>query len=297
MGIMFTLAQLRCFVVLAEELNFRRAARRLNMSQPPLTRHIQTLEHEVGALLLDRSRRAIRLTPAGVSFASRAARLLEEAADASRQARQIASGDAGEVVISFTAAASYVFLPWLVALLRRKHPEIALTLRELTTPQQLVALTSRQVDICLLRPPIALPGVRTLRVQRECLVAAVPETHRLATQESVELNQLSGELLITYPPIEGPYFHGMVTGLLQAGGVYPSDFQYITQTHGILTLVAAGIGIGVVPQSGQACLPRGAKLLPLAGAENVHVDLVMAWPVESGNHACATVVRTIAQHL
>lgn len=290
---MFTLAQLRCFVVLAEELNFRRAARRLHMSQPPLTRHIQALEHEVGAALLDRSRRAVRLTPAGASFAGLAERLLEQAADASRQARQIASGDAGEIVISFTAAASYAFVPWLVALLRRDHPAVTLTLRELTTPQQLVALASRQVDICLLRPPISLPGIRTLRVQRESLVVAVPAGHRLVAQEVVHLDQFNGEILVTYPPVEGPYFHGMITGLLQAAGVYPASIQYITQTHAILALVAAGIGVALVPQSGGACLPAGVVLRPIGGAEGVRADLVMAWPEESGNPVCASVLRTI----
>lgn len=290
---MFSFTQLRCFVVLAEELNFRRAARRLNMSQPPLTRHIQALEHEVGVILLDRSRRAIRLTPAGANFAGLAGRLLEQAADASRQARQIASGDAGEITISFTAAASYVFIPRLVSLLRREHPAVKLTLRELTTPQQLVALAGRQVDICLLRPPITLPGIRAMRVESECLVAAVPQDHPLAQKEIVGLAALNGEALVTYPPVEGPYFHGMITGLLQAAGVYPASVQYITQTHAILGLVAAGIGVALVPQSAQACCPAGVALRPLAGAEGIQAELFLAWPEQSGNPVSVPVRRTL----
>lgn len=295
---MFTFAQLRCFVVLAEELNFRRAAQRLNMSQPPLSRHIQALEHEVGAVLIDRSRRTVRLTQAGASFADHAARLLDQAADASRQARQIASGDAGEIVISFTAATCYVFIPRLVALLRREHPRVTLTLRELTTPQQIAALSSRKIDIGLLRPPIALPGVRTMRVERENLVAAIPAGHALARKDVIHLSEIKGEVLVTYPPVEGPYFHGMITGLLQAASVYPAAVQYITQTHAILSLVAANIGVALVPQSAaHACPPKGVLLRPLAGAESINVELFMAWPEETGNPVSGPIVRTIQHYL
>lgn len=290
---MFTLAQLRCYVVLAEELNFRRAARRLNMTQPPLSRHIQALEHEVGAVLFDRSQRAIKLTPAGANFASLAVQLLEQAAAASRQARQIASGDAGEIAISFTAAASYAFIPRVVSLLRREHPAVRLTLRELTTPQQLAALSGRQVDICLLRPPITLPGINVMRVERERLVVAVPNDHPLFEKEIIDLAELNGVALITYPPVEGPYFHGMITGLLQAASVYPASLQYITQTHAILALVAARLGVALVPQSAYACCPANVSLKPLAGAEGIWAELFMAWPELSSNPVTARVLDTL----
>src|SRR5450756_1630793 len=101
---MITLAQLRCFTAVAQDLNFHRAARRLNMTQPPLTRQIQTLEHEVGVVLLDRSTRAVRLTPAGQSFARSARRILQEAGEAVQEAQRIARGDAGSLTIGFTAA-------------------------------------------------------------------------------------------------------------------------------------------------------------------------------------------------
>ncbi|MBS0535558.1 MAG: LysR family transcriptional regulator [Proteobacteria bacterium] len=294
---MFTLVQLRCFVTLAEELNFRRAARRLNMSQPPLSRHIQALEHEIGAELVARNRRSVELTAAGASFARLSQRILDQAIDAYRQTRQIASGDAGEITISFTALSSYAFVPSLVALLRKHYPSIALTLREMTTPQQLAALASRQVDICLLRPPVALPNIRTTRVLRERLLAAVPAKHPLAKRRQINIREFDGSVLVTYPPVEGPYFHGMVTGLFQAAGVYPSAIQYITQTHAILGCVAVGVGLAVVPESAKGCAPAGAVLRPLIGAEGVHVDLVMASPVETTNPASASVLALVEKHL
>jgi DNA-binding transcriptional LysR family regulator len=294
---MFTLVQLRCFVTLAEELNFRRAARRLNMSQPPLSRHIQALEHEIGTTLVERSRRSVELTTAGASFARLSRRILDQTADAYRQTQQIARGDAGEITISFTALASYALVPLMIALLRRHYPAIALTLREMTTPQQLSALSSRQVDICLLRPPVALPNIRTTRILRERMMAAVPAKHRLAKRKRIDIADYNDNVLVTYPPVEGPYFHGMVTGLLQTAGVYPSAIQYITQTHAILGCVAAGVGIALVPESAKACLPQGVILRPLVGAEGVHVDLVMTSPVETSNPATARVVALIEKHL
>ena len=214
---MFTLVQLRCFIAVAEDLNLRRAARRLNMTQPPLTRHIQALEQQVGAQLLDRTGRALRLTPAGQSLERSARRrILDDAAEATRDVQKVARGDAGGLIVAFTAASSYAFLPNLVALLRERLPAIALTLRELTTPEQIVALKSRQVDFCLLRPPVSIAGIQTMRVYRERLVLAVPAQHELAARAEVNVSDLSGEVLITYPPVEGPYFHRLVMGLIHS---------------------------------------------------------------------------------
>ena len=182
---MFTLVQLRCFVAVAEDLNLHRAAKRLNMTQPPLTRHIQALEHQVGAMLLDRSSRALRLTPAGQSLEKSARRILDEAAEATHDAQKVARGDAGGLTLAFTAASSYAFLPRLITLLRERMPALALTLRELTTPEQIEALKARQVDLCLLRPPISIPGIQTMRVYRERLVLAVPSQHDLAKRPEV----------------------------------------------------------------------------------------------------------------
>ena len=292
---MLTLVQLRCFVAVAEDLNLRRAAKRLNMTQPPLTRHIQALEQQVGAQLLERTGRALRLTPAGQSLERSARRILDDAAEATRDVQKVARGDAGGLIIAFTAASSYAFLPNLVALLRKHLPAIALTLRELTTPEQIVALKSRQVDFCLLRPPVSVAGIQTMRVYRERLVLAVPAQHELAARAEVNVGDLSGEVLITYPPVEGPYFHRLVMGLIHSAGVIPAEVQHITQTHSILALVGAGLGVAIVPQSVERFLPIGVALCTLGGAEGVNAELVLAWQMSSENPACATVLELIAQ--
>lgn len=282
---MFTLAQLRCFSAVAAELNFRRAARRLNMTQPPLTRHIQALEREIGTVLLERSRSGVRLTQAGVSFARSTQRILDSAADATRDARQIAGGEAGAVTIAFTAASSYAFVPSLIARLRQRFPAIALTLRELTTPQQLAALKSEQLDFGLLRPPVSLSGIRSMRVHRETLMIALPRHHDLATAAEVSLSDIARETLITYPAAEGPYLHGLVMGVFHAAGLSPANVQHITQTHSILALVEAGLGVAVVPQAAERILPPSVTLRPMIKSEAVNVDLHLAWPTGPSNPA------------
>lgn len=293
---MITLAQLRCFTAVAEDLNFRRAARRLNMTQPPLSRQVQGLEHEVGAALMDRSTRAVRLTPAGQSFARSARRILQEAAEAVQDAQRIARGDAGSLTLGFTAASSYVFLPRLVALLRTHLPALALSLREMTTSQQLVAMQARQIDAGFMRPFVSRSGLRTIHVWRENLMLALPADHALAHRPEVRLRDIAGETLITYPPIEGAYFHDLIMGLLHVLGVIPAGVQYITQTHSILALVGAGLGVAVVPQSAGHYLPVDVVMRRFAEGEEARADLVLAWPADSEKPACEALLNLLARH-
>jgi DNA-binding transcriptional LysR family regulator len=293
---MITLGQMRCFAAVAQELNFRRAARRLNMTQPPLSRQIQALEHEVGAALLDRSGRAVTLTPAGHAFARSTLRILHDASEAVRDAQRIARGDAGPLTLGFTAASSYVFLPRLVALVREKLPGLDLTLRELTTPEQLAALDSGHIDAGFMRPVTHRAGLRTIRVFREALMLAVPASHRLATQAQIGLRDIGGETLVTYPPVEGPYFHNLVFGLLNVAGIIPGSVQHITQTHSILALVSAGLGVALVPQSAAHCLPAGVVLRTLSSTEDARCDLVLGWPASTEQAACEALVSLVSDH-
>jgi len=290
---MMTLAQLRCFIAVVDEMNFRRAAQRLNMTQPPLTRQIQALEHQVGAQLFERSARAIRLTPAGQNFARSARRILAQSNEAIRDARRIASGDSGSLTIAFTAASSYVFLPRFVSLLRAQMPEVTLTLREMTSAQQVIALREEQIDMGVSRPLGIQPGVKSLPVFREPLCAVLPVGHPLADNAAIKPEALGGQTLITYPPVEGIYLHDLITGVLHVRNVNVADIQHVTQTHSILALVGAGLGVGLVPQSAESVLPSGVLLKPLLELDNVFAELILAWHGETDNPACAVA----AEHL
>lgn len=290
---MFEFNQLRCFVAVAEELHFHRAAARLNMTQPPLSRQIQQLEHKLGVMLVLRGSRSVRLTPAGDAFLRDARRMLLMAESAALHARRIALGQAGQVTIGFTAASGYGFLPRLVALLRTRLPEIGLDLREMVSQDQMEALQAGQIDFGLLRPTARRPGILVTRAQQEPLLLALARTHPLATRRAVRIADLAEEPLITYPPVEGRYLHDLVAGLFQVTGIVPPRVQYISQTHSILALVGAGLGIALVPQAAQRLCLAEVVLLPLSGPVVATVDLTFAWRGESENPACPVVLSML----
>ena len=171
---MFTLDQLRGFVAVAEELHFGRAAERLRMTQPPLSRQIQKLERSVGVQLLDRDNRTVELTTAGAAFLVEARRLLGLADGALDHVRRIHAGSAGTVRIGFTATAAFGVLPSLLNRVGAAYPEIDLELQELVTRDQLDGLLSGDLDLGLARPPFDTPTFASRLLHREALLLAVP---------------------------------------------------------------------------------------------------------------------------
>ncbi|MFC0409783.1 LysR substrate-binding domain-containing protein [Roseomonas elaeocarpi] len=247
---MFELNQLRCFVAVAEELHFGRAAMRLHMTQPPLSRQVQLLEGALGVQLLERNSRSVRLTPVGRTFLSEARRLLQMAEGAAVAVRRAARGEAGSVTIGFTAGTSFGFLPRFVSAVRHALPGIDLALHEMMTREQVEGLASHRIDLGFARPPFDSRGVATLGVWRESLLLAVPEAHPFAAGEGAfPLAALTGQDLVMYSPTEGQYFHGLVSDLLRRAGALPHYVQHISQIHTILPLVSAGLGLAIVPES------------------------------------------------
>ena len=208
---------------------------------------------------------------------------MAQSSEAIRDARRIAGGDSGALTIAFTAASSYVFLPRFVSLLRARMPEVSLTLREMTSAQQVIALREEQIDMGVSRPLGIQPGVEALRVFREPLCVVLPVGHPLTEAYAVMPNDLPGQTLITYPPVEGIYLHDLITGVLHVRNVNVADIQHVTQTHSILALV----GVGLVPQSAERVLPAGVVLKPLLDIDDVFAELILAWRDGTDNPACA----------
>jgi DNA-binding transcriptional LysR family regulator len=282
---MFDLSRLRCFVVLAEELHFHRAATRLNMTQPPLSRQIQLLEHELGVRLLKRSSRLVELTPAGKAFLLEARRLLRLAENAELIARRVARGESGLVTLGFTAASSYTFLPRLVAFAKAGLPGIDLVLREMVSHEQLEALLSGRIDLGFVRPPVNRYGISATRAFREPIVLAVPCDHPLAKAETVRIADLDRQPFITYAPIEGRYFYDLLAGLFQMAGIAPVYVQYVIQTHSILALVNAGIGIAMVPDSARSLHPDNVVFRSFPDQPRAVAELYLAWREDNENLA------------
>ncbi|MGK9168877.1 LysR family transcriptional regulator [Inquilinus limosus] len=280
---MFDLNQLRCFVAVAEELHFGRAAARLNMTQPPLSRQVQILERILDVALFERTSRSVRLTPAGQSFLVEARRLLKQAEGAALLARRVAAGQAGAIGIGFTATSAYSCLPDLVAACRRRLPDATLVLREMVSTDQSEALASGQIDAGLLRPPVVQAGTDSFRIAEERLMAAVPEDHPLAAAPSLSLRDFAGEPFIMYAPHEARYFHDLVIELFARSGLLPDYVQHLSQIHSILALVRSGLGLSIVPEAALQLQIRGVTLRPLNLAAPRPAELYIAWRQDNDN--------------
>jgi DNA-binding transcriptional LysR family regulator len=274
---MLDFGQLRCFAAVAEELHFGRAAARLNMTQPPLSRQIQVLERVLDVQLLDRTSRSVRLTAAGRSFLPEAVRILRLAETATHVTRQVAAGRAGVLKLGFTAASAYDFLPRLVIACRGAMPDVTLSLREMVTKDQVEAILSGQIDAGLIRPPVNHPELDAERALAEPLVAALPEDHSLVARTGLTLDDLADEAFIGYAPHEASYFHNLLIGLFSGASVQPRIVQQLTQIHSILGLVRAGIGIALVPAAAERLRFEGVAFRPLDLAQPRPAELHLAW--------------------
>jgi DNA-binding transcriptional LysR family regulator len=294
-GSMFELSHLRCFVAVAEELHFGRAAARLNLTQPPLSRQIQLLEHTLEVRLLDRSSRSVRLTRAGQNFLPEARRLLRLAEGAALAARRTASGEEGAITLGFTAASGYDFLPRLIKSFRTEAPGIDLVLKEMVSTDQFESLTAGRIDVGLLRPPFNRRELESLCVVREPLLLAAPEDHPLATATGVKLADLDRQPIITYSPYEARYFYDLVASLFASAGIMPHYVQHISQVHSILGLVKAGIGLALVPRAARNLRFEGVVLRPLVMDAPSIVELHAIWRPTNANPAIRTLRDTLQQ--
>ncbi|HEV7259242.1 MAG TPA: LysR family transcriptional regulator [Bosea sp. (in: a-proteobacteria)] len=293
---MFELSQLRCFVAVAEELHFGRAAARLNMTQPPLSRQIQILERILDVALLERSNRTVRLTPAGQSFLAEARRLLKLAESAALLAKRVAKGKAGSINIGFTAASAYSYMPQLVAACRRELPEVEIALKEMVSGDQLKRLDSGEIDIGLLRPPVPRTGLRSFRVCAEPMIAAVPAGHPLARAEAISLDDLAVEPFITYAPYEARYFHDLVVELFTRAGLVPDYVQHLAQIHSILAMVHSGVGVAMVPEAAESLHFSGVVLRRLTLPSQRAAELYFVSREDNDNPLLPT-VATLARNL
>ncbi|GGX95232.1 LysR family transcriptional regulator [Massilia dura] len=245
---MFEISQLRCFVAVAEELHFSRAAERLNMTQPPLSRQIRLLEHHVGVQLLERSSRVVRLTAAGRAFFPEAARILRLAEEAAFTARRAAKGEQGTLAIGFTSASGYSLLPEVVRRLRDRSPGISLTLKELVSTAQVEALNSGQLDLGLMRPHPLNAELQSTLIAREALMLAIPANEAGQWPLEPGLECLHGKPFVMYSPYEARPFHQMLSERFERAGVVPDIVEHIGQVHTMLALVRAGIGAALIAE-------------------------------------------------
>jgi DNA-binding transcriptional LysR family regulator len=243
---MFEISQLRCFVAVAEELHFSRAAERLNMTQPPLSRQIRLLEHHVGAQLLERNSRTVRLTAAGKAFFPEAARILRIAEEAAFAARRAAKGEQGTMAIGFTSASGYSLLPEVVRRLRERAPGVSLTLKEIVSTAQVEALNSGELDLGLMRPHPLGGDLESRPLLTEPLMLAIHADDADRWPLAPTLADLHGRPFVMYSPYEARPFHQMLSERFARAGVVPDVVEHIGQVHTMLALVRAGVGAALI---------------------------------------------------
>ncbi|MES2743666.1 MAG: LysR family transcriptional regulator [Pseudomonadota bacterium] len=246
------LRQLRYFVAVAEELHFGRAAHRLHMTQPPLSQAIQLLEAALGAVLFVRNRREVRLAPAGLALLPAARRLLAAAQELPDIARRAAAGEAGRLALAFVSSADYSVLPPFLRAYRAAFPQVHIRLQEATSDVQLDDLLQGRVDAGLLIAPLPdRAGIELdyVAVLAEPLILAAPERFGGADGAAVNLAALPPLPLIIFPRSIAPALHDAILTVFRGAGVTPVIGQEAIQMQTIVSLVSAGMGIALVPQS------------------------------------------------
>jgi DNA-binding transcriptional LysR family regulator len=292
------LHQLRCFVAAAEELHFGRAALRLHMTQPPLSRQIQMLERSLGIVLLERNNRGVRLTAAGRGFLRDARHILAFSEQAGTSARRLASGDVGRLTLGFTGVSAYNLVPHLLAKAAIEMPEVEFVLKEMVSDAQLDALSANLIDVGLVRQVRERQMYDAQLVYREPLMVVLPAAHPLATQTSVAVADLHLQPFVMYAPDEGRYFYDCIVGLFAMSGITPRYTYHLGQTHTIVSMVQAGLGLSIVPASAQRLHSGALEFRPLRGV-NLNADLHMISRRDNENPVLAgfkTLLRKEFEH-
>jgi DNA-binding transcriptional LysR family regulator len=293
---MIELRQLRQFVAVAEELSFRRAAARLNMSQPPLTVAVKALEAAVGKPLLERSKHHVKLTGAGYLFLLEARRILAQAERAVQMAR---SASNGALRLSHLGSATIGIMPGLLRHFRNDYPSIELHVTMAGTFRQIEMLRHGDTELGLIRVPVEdARGLKVTVLCEERMLIAVPSSHPLATRHSVRIEMLAADHFISYPPPEGPSFEGIFISACQRAGFYPRVVQHASQMLTKLSFVASGLGVTLIPGSMRAVQLPGVVYLDIAeGKSPLGYALALASTANSDNPAVPSFIATALRSL
>ncbi|WP_186185063.1 LysR family transcriptional regulator [Burkholderia gladioli] len=240
---------LQCFIILAEELNFSRAAERLHIAQPALSQQIRLLEERLGTKLVDRARRPLQLTEAGHYFCTEARQILGAWEQASLGAQEIGIGQRGWLSIGFTRSSMYSILPPALKAFHQRCPEVELKLFEMLTEEQADALRDMRIHIGIGRQPLDMPGCTSYSLLREHVVAVLSPDHPLAARKKLRIAELEDTPLILYPKHQNAQFKRTVLSLYRDAGVTSFVAHQAYEIQTAIALVAAGLGVTFVGES------------------------------------------------
>ncbi|MCB1897124.1 MAG: LysR family transcriptional regulator [Zoogloeaceae bacterium] len=275
--------QLRYFIALADTLHFGRAAARLHISQPPLSRQIAALEDELGVALFKRTSRQVEMTAAGRHFHDQAVRIIEALNTAVRSTQATERGERGVLRVGFTMSAAWGVLPPLVKTYGSAYPDTDVQLSEVLPRELNDALISGKADVGIAFPWQRPPGLEYLPIHAEPLCAVLPAGHPLAQAQEIQIGELANEPFITFPAATAPALHELVIGSCREQGFEPHIRLETHLQQTIVNLVAEGLGVSLVPQSMSKMQLPGAVFRSVADARTVEQGLIWA---ASNNNPC-----------
>jgi DNA-binding transcriptional LysR family regulator len=280
---------LRCFVAVAEELHFGRAARRLAMTQPPLSLNIRQLEEDIGARLFDRDSKGVRLTAAGLAFRPQALALLARAEEALVLAREVGAGATGRLRVGFVGSMLFRGLPDRLQRFQSAHERLEVVLHELNSQEQIDALVNDELDLGFIHTDRVPAPLRTQHMDGERFVACIPTTHPAAGRRTVRLAQLADDPFVLFARSASPDYYARIIDMCREAGFYPRVRHEVRHWLSVVAVVAQGMGVSVVPAPLQRSGITGAEfrliggIAPTAGAFQSHVYCV--WQPENDNPA------------
>lgn len=271
------LRRLKYFAAVAEELNFTRAAERLNIAQPPLSQQIHQLETELGVQLFKRTKRQVELTATGKIFLKNVYKIFDDIEKAYDIAQRTHRGEIGIITVGFTGTATFDILPNLIRAYRRSFPLVDLTVHQLNTTDQVHSLLKGEVNVGILCAPIENPELNSMVVQQEPFIIAIPENHRLVSKsDPIEVQELSTDLFIMTPRKAGQIYYDTIINICHNAGFSPNVAQETYELHTSISLVAAGIGVALVPYSFQNFQLKGVVYRQLKNSVST-LKTALAW--------------------
>lgn len=283
---------LRYFLALAEELHFGRAARRLSISQPPLSLNIQQLEASVGARLFIRNSKSVQLTAAGQAFVPAARALLDQAAQAAGHVRDVGQGMAGSLAIGFSGTMLYSGLPRILERFQAEHPLLRLTLKELSSSEQLVELAHDRLDLGFVHTTRVPPELSQILVSSQAFICCLPAGHALARKRSVSLQQLQGEPFAVVSRAVSPDYHDRILAICTEAGFYPEIRYELRHWLSVVSLVSQGMGVALVPAALRQSAMAGAAFVPLDAATTPY-ETHCLWKTARDHQALAAFVKAV----
>jgi DNA-binding transcriptional LysR family regulator len=289
---------LRGFLAVAEELSFTRAARRLNMAQPPLSQRIQELEAELGVKLFERHTRHVELSRAGQVFFDGMQKLFAQLDRAVGECRQTQRGETGRLRVGYTGRTSLLLLPRLIAAYRRRYPEVAL---EIEGPQATgtlrLALLDGKIDIALCFLPVHGPGIVTRDFASSELALALAAWHPLAGHVDVPLEQLAHEPFVGFPANKGFHLRHVMEKICKDHGFEPQVIQESDSSQGLLCLIAAGIGASIIPRELQTLVDTDDSVVfKSLSPDTQRLCHGFAWAAKNTNPALVNFLDIEAEH-